>query len=98
MASSVTQITTSKVLADCTAVTLAGATKILAEGMVAGDSVTIYEETVTEGNYQKVPADKQRTVALTPTMPSILFEGYGNYKFLLGADTATGLKVGYVSA
>lgn len=91
-------ITVSKVIGDCVAVVLTGPVKIVAEGMVAADEIFIYEETLTSGNYQKVPSSGQRTVVITHDMPSILFEGYGNYKFVLGTNTATDLKVGYVSA
>lgn len=97
MAGSVTTITTTKTLATCGAVLLTGPAKIVAEGMVEADRVTIYEETATEGNYQAVPESAQRVVVLRKSMPSFIFEGYGNYKFLLGDDTAVGLKVGYVA-
>jgi len=97
MASSVTTITTNRVLASCTAVLLTGPTKLVAEGMVATDEVSIYEETATEGNYQLVPDTNGRKIGLEYSMQSIIFEGYGNYKFMLGPSTATGLKVGYVA-
>ena len=97
MASSVTQITTTKDIATCGAILLSGPVKIVAEGMADGDTVYIYEETVTEGNYQRVPTYGNQTVILNKSGPSIIFEGYGNYKFLLGADTAVALKVGYAS-
>jgi len=97
MASSVTTITTTKSLATCDPVLLAGPCKIVAEGMVPADIVYIYEETGTEGNYERVPDSNKRTVILEHSMPSIIFEGYGNYKFLLGADTDEALVVGYAS-
>lgn len=97
MASSTTTITTAKTLAGCGAILLAGPAKIVAEGMVAADTVSIYEETATEGNYQLVPDTGRRAVGLEFSMPSIIFEGYGNYKFLLGENTAVGLKVAYAS-
>jgi len=97
MASSVTALTTAKALADCVAVSLAGPIKLVAEGMVEADVVLIYEETQTEGNYQQVKESKERSARLTYSMPSIIFEGYGKYKFLLTSATAVGLKVGYVA-
>jgi len=83
MASSLTTITTTKSLATCVAITLAGPIKLVAEGMVAADEVIVYEETATEDNYQIVPETQTNAARLTSRMPSILFEGYGKYKFLL---------------
>lgn len=97
MASSVTTIATTNVLATTAAVLLSGPTKVVAEGMVATDVVTIYEETGTEGNYQQVPETGVRKVCLKSTFQSIIFEGYGNYKFLLGPDTNINLVVGYAA-
>ena len=98
MASSVTAITAAKALANCTAYLLSGTIKLVAEDMVAADVVLIYEETGTEGNYQLVKESPKRAARLDFDMPSIILEGYGNYKFLLGADTDAGLVVGYVSS
>jgi hypothetical protein len=90
-------ITTSAVLSECAVIALSGATKIVAEDMVEGDEVFIYEETGTADNYQLVPISEQRSAALTHKFPSRIFEGYGNYKFLLGPNTDTGLVVAYFS-
>lgn len=97
MASSVTTIATTNVLATTAAVPLYGPTKIVAEDMAVGDVFNIYEETGTEGNYQLVPDSANRRVVLEYSMPSIIFEGYGNYKFLLGSGTDEALVVGYAA-
>jgi hypothetical protein len=97
MASSVTTIATTNVLATTAAVLLSGPTKIVAANMAAADVVTIYEETGTEGNYQQVLQTEVRKVCLKSTFPSIIFEGYGKYKFLLGPDTNVNLVVGYAA-
>ena len=93
-----TVITTNRLIASCGAVALSGTIKVVAEDMAADDIVLIYEETGTPGNYQPVPTGDPRTSSLTPEIPSTLFGGYGNYKFKLGAKTATGLVVGYAAA
>jgi len=95
MASSVTEIVAAKTLAGCTAVLLLTPVKIVAEGMLDGEEITIYEETVTEGSYQVVQETHGRVAHLEKSMQSIIFEGYGNYKFLLSANTAEARKVGY---
>lgn len=99
MASSITLITTTKNIATCGAILLSGPVKIVAEGMVDADIVYIYEETATEGHYQRVSnsINQGQTIVLTKHLQSTIFEGYGNYKFLLGEDTAADLKVGYAS-
>lgn len=98
MASSVTTITAAKTLAACTAVALMGPTKIVAKSPGANDKVYIYEETATEGEYQLVQRkDLNQKMYLDEDQPSIIFEGYGNYKFLLGADTDDNLVVGYAA-
>jgi len=99
MANGLTTITATKDIATCGAVTLTGPCKIRAAGMVAADVVYIYEENPTadasDGTYSQVPDSAQRKVVLEFSMPSIVFEGYGKYKFLLGADTNDNLVVGY---
>ena len=97
MASSVTAITVSRTIGDCGAVLLAGPVKIVAKDMVEADVVLIYEETTTEGDYQLVPDIEGRSAVLSKSAPSVIFEGYGNYKFVLGADTNESLVVGYAS-
>jgi len=101
MANGLTLITATKDIATCVAVALAGPCKIRAAGMVEGDVVYIYEENPdalnADGTYSPVPDSAQRKVVLEFSMPSIVFEGYGKYKFLLGADTNANLVVGYAS-
>lgn len=97
MASSVTTITTTKSLSTCGAVLLSGPIKVIAKDMAANDFVQIYEETATEGDYQPVPDTNNRSVVLRMSMQSFIFEGYGNYKFLLGENTNEALVVGYAA-
>ena len=97
MASSVTEITAAKAIGDCVAITLIGPTKIVAEGLLYGEEIFIYEETVTEGNYQLVPESGGRVAKLEPGNHSVIFNGYGKYKFLLGENTNAARKVGYVA-
>jgi hypothetical protein len=47
MASSITEITAAKAIADCTAYLFQGQYKIVAEGMLAGEEVIFYQETAT---------------------------------------------------
>jgi len=98
MASSVTAITAAKTLGSCTAVLCAGEMKIVAEGLLAGEEVIFYEETVTEGNYQEIGESGGRAMKLEQGRDSDIFTLYGNHKFLLGADTDENRKVGYVAA
>jgi len=97
MASSVTTITTTRTIGTCGAVLLAGPAKIIAKDMADTDFVYIYEETGTEGDYQPVPDTNNRSIVLRKSMQSFIFEGYGNYKFLLGPETNESLVVGYAS-
>ena len=90
-----TTITVNKVLASCEAIALSGPTKIVAEDMTENDVVYIYEETGTATNYQQVNESQHQKSILTDKLPSFIFEGYGNYKFLLGADTDVDLVVAY---
>lgn len=101
MASSVTKVLAVKVLADSPAFSLSGATKLILESPGPDDIVYVYEETATEGTYQKVtygeaPHEGQ-VVTLHVKRPSFIIEGYGNYKFVLGAATSTDAVVGYVA-
>lgn len=98
MASSVTEIVAAQTLAGCTAVLCTGVMKIVAEGLTYGEEVILYEETVTEGNYQAVNDSGGRVMRLEPGRSSGIFELYGNHKFLLGANTSASRKVGYVAA
>lgn len=91
-------ITTTDSLTTTEVVPLSGPIKIVGENMVAGDEVIFYEETGTEGNYQALPPTGNRRVSLTHDDWSVIFEGYGNYKFLLGPDTNADLVVSYVAA
>lgn len=97
MASSVTEITASKVLVGCTAYQLNGQYKIVAEGMLADEEVIFYQETVTEGNYQIVCESGGRAMKLEPGRDSDIFTLAGNYKFLLGENTDAARKVGYAA-
>lgn len=98
MASSVTTITAAKAIGDCTAYLLSGPIKLVALSMGAYDQVFIYEETATEGTYQLVERKYiNQKMYLDETQQSMIFEGYGNYKFLLGPATNAALVVGYAS-
>jgi hypothetical protein len=97
MASSITAITAAKAIGDCTAYLLNGQHKIVAEGLVAGEEVTFYHETSTEGNYQIVYDSGGRALKLEPGRDSDIFTLAGNYKFLLGANTNAARKVGYAA-
>lgn len=97
MASSVTEITAAKALGDCVAVQMNGQYKIVAEGLVSGEEVIFYQETVTEGNYQIVGESGGRAMKLEPGRDSDIFTLAGKYKFLLGANTNAARKVGYAA-
>jgi len=98
MASSVTTISTTNALATTAEILLSGVIKLIAKDMTVNDEVYVFEETATEDDYQPVIDRNGNRVRLTERYPSVLLEGYGNYKFLLGPNTATGLVVGYVAA
>ena len=97
MASSVTEIVAAKTLGVCTAYQMNGQYKIVAEGMLGGEEVIIYQETLTEGNYQSVGESGGRVMRLEPGRDSDIFTLAGKYKFLLGANTDAGRKVGYAA-
>lgn len=101
MANSTTKLTTTKDIATCGVFALTGPCKIVAKGMVEGDVVYIFEETGTadntDGTYQQVPNTEKTKAALYPEMQSTVFEGYGNYKCLLGPDTNVDLIVSMAS-
>jgi hypothetical protein len=93
-------------LADTPAVELNGVIKIRADGLDVepyadpeSRFVDIYEETTVDGEYSPVPVppgiDRTRRLRLTSLLPSILFEGYGLYKFVASHDDIT---VGYASS
>ena len=83
-------VTTSTVVADCAVFALSGATRIRADDLADGESITIYEERV-DGSYEPVKI-RGVQVALTKTQPSAIVEGYGNYK---AVSSHTGLVFGY---
>lgn len=91
-------ITTTNDLDTTEVIALSGPIKIVGEGMVVGDEVIFYEETGTAGNYQVLPSTGNRRMSLTHEDWSVLFEGYGNYKFLLGPYANPDLVVSYVAA
>lgn len=91
-----TQITVTKDLASCAAVALMGPTKIVGESLGPNDVVEIWEETATADNYQLVTRTQvNEKIRLDHSQQSIIFEGYGNYKFKFSADSDDTRKIGY---
>jgi hypothetical protein len=97
MASSITSVTAAKAIGDCTAYLLNGQYKFIAEGMTVADEVYIFEESGTEGSYQKARDLNGNLIRLDKRHPSVVFTAGGNYKFLLGPNTNASLVVGYAA-
>lgn len=97
MASSVTSVTANRAIGSCTAYLLTGQYKFIAEGMTAADEVYIFEESGTEGSYQKARDLSGNLIRLDKRHPSVIFAAGGNYKFVLGPSTNTSLVVGYAA-
>lgn len=82
-----TTVTTTTSLATTAVFALSGPCRMKADGLIAGDTVGIYEEGP-GGDYTSVPRYNQNgealggNVELKYGVPSIIFEGYGNYKAL----------------
>jgi hypothetical protein len=94
-----TSVTAAIAIADSTVITLSGPTKFVvdlsgANAIQSGDVIRIYELAVS-GDYQPVKISQQHVAALTYYEPSIIVEGYGDYKLLA---SVAGIGVGYVSA
>ena len=88
-----TEITVTTSLATTAVVALSGVNRIRADNMVQGDYVAIYEENVAGDGYLPTTVDN-KALRILPENPTIIFEGYGNYKFLI---SAAGIEVGYVA-
>lgn len=73
---------------------LSGPCRIRADSMVKGDSVTVYEETTTPGEYTPViDFLSGNKVVLNVDRPSVSFEGYGSYRCL---PNRADIVVGYI--
>jgi len=97
-----TDVEATNVLATTPVIALSGVVRVRADGLDSDPTanyVDIYEETVTatENARVKVPAKDSDTgfLRLTAAVPSIIMEGYGNYKFV--TSQASGIEVGYVA-
>ncbi len=88
-------ITSTNDISTCGAFELFGETKIIAEGLVVGEYIDLYEENST-GAYQPVMYGG-RQIRLEPGDMSFPFVGYGNYKALKGGSYAATRKVHYVA-
>ena len=76
-----TVITAGTTLAAGTAFPIAGVVRLRADNIIAGQFVEVYEETSTPGAFARVRDGRRGVlVELTSQNPSILLEGYGNYK------------------
>lgn len=97
MASSITTVTAAKAIGDCTAYLLNGQYKIIAEGMTSADEVYVFEESGTEGSYQKARDLDGNLIRLDKRRPSAVLTAAGNYKFLLAPNSSASLVVGYAA-
>lgn len=92
-----TPITVTTSLATTEVVALSGVARIRADALIDNDKVFIYEETNTATEYDIVRDTTYpgRHILLDAATPSVLFEGYGNYKFVI---SRAGIEVGYVAS
>ena len=89
-------------LATTPVIALSGVARVRADGLSGqylAKWVDIYEESVTDDTYVPVVVPSRdgksgEILRLTTAQPSVILEGYGNYKFVI---SAAGIEVGYVA-
>lgn len=88
-----TTITTTTALATTEVVALTGVTRIALGEVAATDTAVIYEQRA-DDEYYPVRAANGGNLTLTIYQPSVILEGYGNYKVV---TSRADLEVGYVA-
>jgi hypothetical protein len=91
-----TSVTAAIAIADSTLITLSGPVKFVADASGAnairkGDVIKVYELAVS-GAYQPVKVTQRVVANMNFYNPSIILEGYGDYKLLA---SRAGIGVGY---
>jgi hypothetical protein len=79
-----TPITVKAALAQCVAFNLSGPAKLKADDLTVDQTVTVYEER-SDGGYDPVLIGGVK-LTIAKNRPSIVLEGYGNYKCLGSID------------
>ena len=79
-----TPITVKAAIADCVAFALGGPAKLKADDLTDNQIVTVYEER-SDGDYDPVMIGGVK-LTIAKNRPSIILEGYGNYKCLGSID------------